>query len=168
MTMLPEFLIGRVDNEGLTTMDIDDAHEAMSLNTTLTFRPGTGVSVLDLRHLALSDKLQPVGRSMAVAKRTGPDFLFLANAHSQKFDDLAENKVIALSFQNSSNQDWISITGEVVKTTNEDPRIEEVYNKSVAAWFGDLGDGVHTGKPDDPRMTLIEVHAKCKWYLPKA
>ena len=26
----------------------------------------------------------PVHRSMAVAKRTGPDFLFLANAHSQK------------------------------------------------------------------------------------
>lgn len=98
---------------------------------------------------------------MAVAKRSGPDFLFLANAHSQKFDDISENPMVALSFQNSSNQDWISITGQVVKTTNDDPRIGELYNKSVSAWFGDLGDGVHTGKADDPRMTLIEVQAKC-------
>ena len=35
----------------------------------------------------------PVGRAMAVAKRTGPDFLFLANAHSQKFDDIEKNGV---------------------------------------------------------------------------
>lgn len=49
---------------------------------------------------------------MAVAKRTGPDFLFLANAHSQKFDDIESNKVTNVYFQNSSNQDWISVTGE--------------------------------------------------------
>ncbi|QIX02180.1 hypothetical protein AMS68_007697 [Peltaster fructicola] len=109
-----------------------------------SFRPGTG----------------PVGRSMAVAKRSGPDFLFLANAHSQKFDDISENPMVALSFQNTSNQDWISLTGQVVKTTNDDPRIGELFNKSVSAWFGDLGDGVHTGKADDPRVTLIEVQAK--------
>lgn len=30
---------------------------------------------------------------MAVAKRTGPDFLFLANANSQKFDDIEKNGV---------------------------------------------------------------------------
>jgi hypothetical protein len=41
-----------------------------------TYRNGTG----------------PVGRSMALAKRVGPDFLFLANAHSNKFSDLQDNK----------------------------------------------------------------------------
>ena len=30
----------------------------------------------------------------------------------------------------------------------------------MAAWFGDLGDGVHNGSADDPRMALIEVKAK--------
>lgn len=99
---------------------------------------------------------------MAVAKRTGPDFLFLANNHSRKFEDLSKTKEANVSFHNSSNQDWVSITGEATTTSNDDPRIKEVYSKAAGAWFGDLGDGVHTGGPEDPRMSLIEIKAKCK------
>lgn len=97
---------------------------------------------------------------MAVAKRTGPDFLFLANASSKKFDDL-KNKETCLIFHDS-NENWISVTGEAVTTSNDDPRIKEIYSKPVSAWFGDLGDGVHTGGPEDPRMKLIEIRSKCK------
>lgn len=86
---------------------------------------------------------------MGIAKRSGPDFLFLANAHSQKFDDLKENKATNLYFQNTSNMDWISITGETVTTSSDDPRIKEIWSRGSQPWFGDLGDGVHTGKPDD-------------------
>lgn len=98
---------------------------------------------------------------MAVAKRTGPDFLFLANANSKKFEDIEKGPLVALSFQNSSNQDWISITGDVVTAANDDPRIKQLYSKAVGVWFGDLGDGVHDGTDSDPRMKLIEVRAKC-------
>jgi len=108
----------------------------------------------------LRPNIGPVARSMAVAKRTGPDFLFLANAHSQKFNDMKHHKTVTLTFQNSSSQDWVSITGDAVTTSNEDPRIKEIWSKPTAAWFGDLGDGVHTGGPEDPRMTLIEVKAR--------
>ncbi|KAK3686454.1 hypothetical protein LTR37_019804 [Vermiconidia calcicola] len=108
----------------------------------------------------LRDGIGPVARSMAVAKRTGPDFLFLANANSQKFNDLEKSSVANVYFQNSSNQDWISVTGEAVTASNDDPRIKEVHSKSVKAWFGDLGDGVHNAEPEDPRMKLIEVKAK--------
>ncbi|KAL8952315.1 MAG: hypothetical protein Q9222_001767 [Ikaeria aurantiellina] len=108
-----------------------------------TFRPGIG----------------PVTRSMAIAKRVGPDFLFLANGHSKKFDDLKDNKMIQLTFQDSSSQNWVNVTGEAVTVSNSDPRIKEIYSKGVNAWFGDLGDGKHTGMPDDPRMTLIELKA---------
>lgn len=96
---------------------------------------------------------------MAVAKRTGPDFLFLANANSKKFDDL-KNKEACLIFHDSS-ENWVSVTGEAVTTSNDDPRIKEIYSKPVSAWFGDLGDGVHTGGPEDPRMKLIEIRSKC-------
>lgn len=99
---------------------------------------------------------------MAVAKRTGPDFLFLANAHSQKFDDLEQNKEACIIFHNSTNQDWISVSGTATTTKNDDPRIKEIYSKPVSAWFGDLKDGVHDGSPNDPRMKLIEIKAKCK------
>jgi len=105
----------------------------------------------------------PVHRSMAVAKRTGPDFLFLANAHSQKFNDIEKNPgAVTITFQNSSNQDWVSITGKAVTSSNDDPRIKEVWSRGAGSWFGDLGDGVHNGKPEDPRMKLIEIQSKCK------
>ena len=97
---------------------------------------------------------------MAVAKRNGPDFLFLANKHSKKFSDLENDKTVEITFQNSSTQDWVSISGEAVTVSNEDPRIKDLYSFGLSAWFGDLGDGVHNGKPEDPRMALIEVKSK--------
>lgn len=106
----------------------------------------------------------PVARSMKVSKRDGPDFYFLANHHSQKFEDLNNDKTALITFQNSSTQDWISVTGEVTHISNDDPRVKEMYPKGGSAWFGDLGDGVHTGGPEDPRMTLIEVKAKYVAY----
>lgn len=100
---------------------------------------------------------------MAVAKRTGPDFLFLANANSQKFADLEQNREAQVIFHNSDTQDWICVTGETATSSNDDPRIKEVWSKGASAWFGDLKDGVHTGGPEDPRMKLIEIKAKCEF-----
>jgi general stress protein 26 len=112
-----------------------------------TYRQGTG----------------PVSRSMAIARRDGPDFLFLANANSQKFADLDQNKEANLTFSDSS-MNWYSVTGEATTASNSDPRIKEVWNRGAAAWFGDLGDGKHDGTADDPRMALIEVRAKYITY----
>ncbi|KAF2466594.1 blue light-inducible protein Bli-3 [Lindgomyces ingoldianus] len=106
----------------------------------------------------------PVGRSMAVAKRVGPDFLFLANSHSRKFSDLSQNPECQFTFQDSKTQDWASITGVATTVSNSDPRIKELWSNGVKAWFGDLGDGKHDGGPEDPRMTLIEVKAKYVSY----
>lgn len=101
---------------------------------------------------------------MAIAKRSGPDFLFLANAHSQKFSDLSKSGGdCCVTFQNSSTQDWVSVTGKAVTASNDDPRIKEIWNRGASAWFGDLGDGVHDGSASDPRMSLIEVKATCEY-----
>ncbi|KAF2815037.1 uncharacterized protein BDZ99DRAFT_458984 [Mytilinidion resinicola] len=99
----------------------------------------------------------PVARSMAVAKRVGPDFLFLANLHSNKFNDIKENPVVQITFQDFKNQDWVSVAGKVVTSSNDDPRIKELWSTATKAWFGDLGDGKHDGSADDPRMAQIEV-----------
>lgn len=106
----------------------------------------------------------PVARSMGVAKRVGPDFLFLANIHSTKFEDIKNSSDALVTFQNSSSQDWVSVNGNVTVTSNDDPRIKELYTPILSAWFGDLGNGVHTGKPEDPRIALIEVKAKYITY----
>ncbi|MCJ1263565.1 hypothetical protein MMC22_003435 [Lobaria immixta] len=135
------------DNETPKDQQVQDFYKTVdSLKTSLltTIRPGIG----------------PVARSMAVAKRIGPDFLFIANTHSRKFDDIENSKEALVTFQNSSTQDWVSITGTVTVASNDDPRIKELYTPMLSAWFGDLGDGVHTGKAEDPRMALIEVKSK--------
>lgn len=80
--------------------------------------------------------------------------------------DLAKNQEVNITFHDSSSQDWISITGEAVTASSDDPRIKQIYSKIVSAWFGDLGDGIHTGGPEDPRMSLIEVKAKCEVSFP--
>jgi general stress protein 26 len=48
------------------------------------------------------------------------------------------------------------MSGTATTTANDDPRIKDVWTRMASIWFSDLGDGVHTGKPDDPRMALIE------------
>jgi general stress protein 26 len=101
---------------------------------------------------------------MAVSKRSGPDILYLANAHSQKMKDLDSNKEVNITFHDSKTQDWISISGTATTISNTDQRIKELHNAGIKAWFGDLGDGKHDGGPDDPRMTLIEVKSKFVVY----
>lgn len=108
-----------------------------------------------------------VGRSMAVARRSGPDILYLSNKHSTKFEDLAENKEVQITFQDTKTQDWISISGTATSATNDDPRIKELYSPAISAWFGDLKDGVHDGTWKDPRMSLIEVQSKYIVYYKK-
>lgn len=135
------------DHETPMSEQIDDFYktvDGLKVGLMATHRPGIG----------------PVARSMAIAKRSGPDFLFIANNHSQKFKDLEDDKTVLITFQNSSTQDWVSVTGTATTISNSDPRIKELYSASystLTAWFGDLGDGVHTGTPEDPRMTLIEI-----------
>jgi general stress protein 26 len=72
---------------------------------------------------------------MAVAKRSGPDILYLANAHSRKFEDLSQNKECQVTIQDSKTQDWISISGTATTTSNTDPRIKELWNKGTKAWL---------------------------------
>jgi general stress protein 26 len=105
-----------------------------------------------------------VSRSMSVAKRSGPDFLFIANINSQKFKDIEHSKQVQITFQDSSTENWVSVSGTAVTASNSDPRIKELYNKSLRAWFGDLGDGKHDGGPEDPRMALIEVKSNYVAY----
>ena len=131
--------------------DLYDLIDQKKISILTTHRPGVGL----------------VGRSMAIAKRSGPDILYLANAHSRKFDDLKSNKEVQVTIQDTKSQDWISISGTATTVANDDPRIKDLYSPPVSAWFGDLGDGVHDGTWKDPRMSLIEVKSKYIVYWKK-
>ncbi|KAI9722493.1 MAG: hypothetical protein M1828_004740 [Chrysothrix sp. TS-e1954] len=106
----------------------------------------------------------PVSRSMALSRRDGPDFLFLANKHSAKFSDIEHSKTAQVTFQDSSSQNWASITGEITKADSNDKLVKELYKPIISAWLGDLKDGVHKGNAEDPRMAVIVVKAKYITY----
>ncbi|KAH8594670.1 hypothetical protein B0O99DRAFT_687447 [Bisporella sp. PMI_857] len=78
----------------------------------------------------------------------------------QKLKDLESSNDVQVTFQGSRTQNWVSIPGTATTTSNEDPRIKELYNLSIKAWFGDLGDGKHDGSAEGPRVSLIEVKSK--------
>lgn len=42
--------------------------------------------------------------------------------------------------------------------------VRKYYNSSLRAWVGDLGDGVHDGGPEDPRIGIIRVVARTATY----
>lgn len=112
-------------------------------------------------------------RCMALAGKedNGTTLIFHMNSHSGKHTDISHNpSQINLAFLTSSNGDWASISGTAdIKTaehgTPEDKElIKKHYTASLRAWIGDLGDGVHDGGPDDPRLGIICVKAKTATY----
>jgi general stress protein 26 len=66
------------------------------------------------------------------------------------------SKTVNISFYDQSSTNWISISGTATISDDKE-RIRSVFSTTTKAWFGDLGDGIHTGGPEDPRVSLIEV-----------
>jgi len=96
-------------------------------------------------------------RAMAPASKEAPFvFEFLANAESGKFDELQQSEKVNIAVYDTNSTNWISVAGDA-STSTDQSRIEEIFNPAISAWFGDLGDGKHTGKPGDPRIQLIKV-----------
>lgn len=42
--------------------------------------------------------------------------------------------------------------------------MQKYYSPSLKAWLGDLGDGVHDGGPQDPRIGVIRLESKLATY----
>jgi len=89
-------------------------------------------------------------------KGHGLRFLFFANNASHKFDEINSDDHVNVSFYDHTNTDWASVAGKA-KITQDRKLINEHWSPIVSSYFGDLGDGIHTGKADDPRISIIEV-----------
>jgi len=105
-----------------------------------------------------------VSRCMALAAKegNGVDLIFHSNTESGKTDDLASDSDINIGFLNSSGE-WASISGKAsVGTDRAD--VKKYYSPALKAWIGDLGDGIHDGGPDDPRICIIRVKTVTAQY----
>ncbi|KAI0318872.1 hypothetical protein OF83DRAFT_1056051 [Amylostereum chailletii] len=87
---------------------------------------------------------------------TQVNLVFIANNASYKFDELANDPHVNVSFFDRASTNWASFAG-TAKVITDKNIIKQHWNSTVSAFFGDLGDGVHKGNADDPRVSAIEV-----------
>jgi len=105
-----------------------------------------------------------VSRCMALAAQEtgGIDLLFHTNTESGKTDDLATDEHINIGFLNTFGE-WASVSGKASVVTDRS-LIKQHYRAHLKAWMGDLGDGVHDGSENDPRIGIIRVKMTTSHY----
>ncbi|PNP38665.1 protein bli-3 [Trichoderma gamsii] len=105
-----------------------------------------------------------VSRCMGLAgtESGGIDLLFHTNTESGKTNDLSNDPHVNVSFINSSGE-WASIAGQASVITDRD-LVKKTYSSGLKAWLGDLGDGVHDGSENDPRIGIIRVKTTTVTY----
>lgn len=105
-----------------------------------------------------------MSRCMALAAKEsgGIDLLFYTNTESNKTNELNADPHVNISFLNSSGE-WASISG-VSDIVTDRSLVQQHYSPQLKAWLGDLGDGVHDGSENDPRIGVIRVKTATATY----
>jgi len=105
-----------------------------------------------------------VSRAMQAQRRTtGTDLWFMTNVESEKFEELARDPHVNLSFYKDRTREWVSVSGRAILSRDRD-LIDSLYKPDWKAWLGDTGDGKRDGGPHDPRIALILVEADSVVY----
>ncbi|AEO66582.1 uncharacterized protein THITE_2043296 [Thermothielavioides terrestris NRRL 8126] len=105
-----------------------------------------------------------VSRCMALAAQEtgGVDLLFHTNTESGKTGDLAGDSHTNISFLTHAGE-WASVSGTASVITDRS-LVKKYYSPHLRAWLGDLGDGVHDGSENDPRLAIIRVSMATAHY----
>ncbi|CAL1707197.1 unnamed protein product [Somion occarium] len=82
--------------------------------------------------------------------------VFLANNASRKFEEIQNDAHVNVSFCDEKTTSWASYTG-IARVSQDKEKISKHWGVGTSIWFGDLGDGIHKGNREDPRVTIIEV-----------
>ncbi len=90
------------------------------------------------------------------------DLLFFTNTESSKASDIHSQPLVNVAFLNGSGE-WASVSGLSEVVTDRE-LVRQHYSSSLKAWLGDLGDGVHDGGQDDPRIGVIRVRTIAATY----
>lgn len=80
---------------------------------------------------------------------------FFTDIHSEKVDEIIQNKNINFSFSNQDDNAYVSISG-IAKLVIDKEKIEELWSIFVQAWFPE-------GKESE-RLTLVKVKPESAEY----
>ncbi|HEY5060608.1 MAG TPA: pyridoxamine 5'-phosphate oxidase family protein, partial [Gemmatimonadaceae bacterium] len=97
---------------------------------------------------------------------SGTDLWFVTNVESEKFEEIARDPHVNVSYYKDRTREWVSVSGSAILSRDRD-LIDELYAPDWKMWFGDEGDGKHNGGPHDPRIGLILVEADTVHYSKK-
>lgn len=107
-----------------------------------------------------------VSRAMQTQRRTsGTDLWFVTSIESQKFEELAFDPHVNVSYYRDRTREWVSVAGRAILSQDRD-LIKGLYKPDWKAWFGDQG-GKYDGSENDPRLALILVEAESVTYFKK-
>ena len=108
-----------------------------------------------------------VSRAMQTQRRTtGSDLWFMTNAEAEKFEEIAKDPHVNLSYYRDRTREWVSVSGRAILSKDRD-LINSLYKPDWKAWLGDMGDGKRDGSPHDPRIAIILVEADSVTYSKK-
>ena|ERR1051326_7224033 len=109
-----------------------------------------------------------VSRAMQTQRRTaGADLWFVASVESNKFEELAADPHVNVSYYRDRTREWVSVSGKAILSRDRD-LIRGLYKPDWKIWFAaEEGDSNprHDGSPDDPRIALILVEAQLVTYF---
>lgn len=103
-----------------------------------------------------------IASDLLLQETGGIDLLFHTNTESGKIDDLTSDAHINIGFLTNSGE-WASISGTASVVTDRS-LVKKHYSPHLKAWLGDLGDGVHDGGENDPRIGVIRVQMVTAHY----
>lgn len=108
-----------------------------------------------------------VSRPMATQRRTtGTDLWFMTNSESEKFEELARDPHVNVTYYRDRTREWVSVSGIATLSRDRD-LIDSLYSDDWKMWLGDTGDGKRNGGRHDPRIALILVEAEHVVYMKK-
>ena len=107
-----------------------------------------------------------VSRAMQTQRRTaGTDLWFVTSIESAKFEELAADPHVNVSYYRDRTREWVSVSGTAILSQDRD-LIHGLYKPDWKAWFGDEGGKYH-GSANDPRLALVLVEAESVTYFKK-
>jgi general stress protein 26 len=82
--------------------------------------------------------------------------VYIYDNTSHKDDEMKHDQDVNVAFLEPVGGDWISVAGNAVTTTDRS-EVAKYDSASTKAWFADLGDGVHDGSGNDPRVSVLKI-----------
>jgi general stress protein 26 len=108
---------------------------------------------------------QLVSRPGQAGRRTtGTDLWFMTNMENEKFEELALDPHVNVSYFRERTGEWVSVSGRAILSRDRD-LIDALYRPEWKNRLLDTpGDAKRDGGPHDPRIALILVEADSVVY----